>query len=203
MSCFLNIHSDLTFPKLLQFQIFSIWCICSNVNKRWFWDLQIIAKYSVLFTLFHNVPLFFWTGVVMIGLICMRSWFLERIIYNRSLKSMFDWHVTSYILWSWHECLLWISFRLAQSAQSTHLHRVFVPCATSGCVTSAPMCTCIREPLLLPNTQIHTNSRGPVPISVLTFTREAPAPCLLRDKARDLSWNLKALHSGCLCLTLF
>lgn len=54
------------------------------------------------------------------------------------------------------------------------------------CVTSAQMCISIREPLTLPSTQTCTSNRGPVPPSVPTCTREAPAPCLRLDKARYL-----------------
>lgn len=79
---------------------------------------------------------------------------------------------------------LCVSFRAAQSVQSRHLHRACVHSATSGCVTSAQMCISIREPLPLPSTQTCTINRGPVPPSVLTCTREAPAPCLRLDKAR-------------------
>ena len=78
------------------------------------------------------------------------------------------------------------SFRFAQSAPSQRLHRVSVRSATSGCVTSAQICTSTRVSTPLPSVQIRTSSRGPVPPSVLTCTREAPAPCLLQDKARYL-----------------
>lgn len=76
------------------------------------------------------------------------------------------------------------SFRAAQSVQSQRLHTACVLSATSGCVTSAQMCISIRERPLLPSTQRCTHSRGPVPPSVLTCTREAPARCLRLDKAR-------------------
>ncbi|MEQ2199264.1 hypothetical protein XENOCAPTIV_024854, partial [Xenoophorus captivus] len=72
----------------------------------------------------------------------------------------------------------------AQSAQSQHLHRVSVHCATSGSATSALTCTSTREPP--PSMQIlssSASSREPVPPSVLICTREAPAHCLLLDKA--------------------
>lgn len=81
---------------------------------------------------------------------------------------------------------LCVSFRAAQSVQSRHLRRVCVHSATSGYVTSAQMCISISEPLPLPSTQNCTHNRGPVPPSVLTCTREAPAPCLPLDKARYL-----------------
>lgn len=66
------------------------------------------------------------------------------------------------------------------------MHRACAHSATSGCVTSALMCISIREPLPHPSTQTCTHSRGPVPLSVLTYTRKAPVLCLQLDKARRL-----------------
>lgn len=91
-------------------------------------------------------------------------------------------------------------FRAAQSAPSPHLHRVCVHSATSGCVTSAQMCISIRELTWLPSMSTCTNNRNPLPPSVLTCTRGAPAPCLPLDKARlaqILHENSDASMTGC------
>lgn len=122
--------------------------------------------------------------------------------------------ICHFIFVSRGECLLYIlnartvsflcaSSRAAQSAQSRRLHRACVHFATSGCVISARMCTSTSEPLLLPSMQTCSHSRGPVPPSIPTCTRKAPARCLQLDKARYLQVAIKHVISAApLCLSV-
>lgn len=93
----------------------------------------------------------------------------------------------------WFNSLFCIVCRAAPSARSPCLHRACVHSATSGCAISAPTCTSTRDRRARRarlSTQTCTHSRGPLPSSVLTCTREAPVPFLQTDKARNSPLSL-------------